>query len=417
MVDTLILGAGMAGLAAARTLAETGRTVLLLEATDRVGGRILTHREGDEIIELGAEFVHGRPPELLALIAEAGLTLYERTGDFLRLQDGKLHKDEEDQAGGDSVLEGLEHRTGPDQSFTDYIATLDLPDFEREAEVSYVEGFNAADATQASALALGRQQAAEDAIEGDRVFRIRQGYDRLPQFLWQQAEAAGAQIRFHTSVTAVDWRAGHVRVTAGDQTFEASHLIIALPLGVLLAGTPVITPLSPTLDPSGLAMGDACRFTFRFRKPIWPAGMSFLLTPNLTPRVWWTAHPLPETYPTLTGWAGGPRARLLLALSGDALRKQAVESLAEALSVSADQVHAAMLSFHTFNWSAAQTSRGAYSWVRTGGLPAAATWSQPTENTLFFAGEHTDTTGHWGTVHAAYGSGLRAAQQILNADA
>ena len=72
-----------------------------------------------------------------------------------------------------------------------------------------------------------------------------------------------------------------------------------------------------------------------------------------------------------------------------------------------------MLSFHTLNWSTEPTAQGAYSWVRTGGLNAAATWSQPFENTLFFAGEHTDTTGHWGTVHAALRSGQRAAAQIL----
>ena len=73
----------MAGLTAARTLAEAGRPIILLEASSRVGGRIHTIRDGDEIIELGAEFIHGKPPELWDLIEEAGLETYELDGAML----------------------------------------------------------------------------------------------------------------------------------------------------------------------------------------------------------------------------------------------------------------------------------------------------------------------------------------------
>src|ERR1700731_1879929 len=88
--DVLVIGAGMAGLAAARALSEAGRSVLVLESQNRIGGRLLTQHIGNEIIELGAEFVHGRPPELLALIAEAGLELTERSGSVLRYEHGRL---------------------------------------------------------------------------------------------------------------------------------------------------------------------------------------------------------------------------------------------------------------------------------------------------------------------------------------
>ncbi len=100
LFDVLVVGAGMAGLAAARKLVEMGRRVAVLEAQDRVGGRILTVRVGDEAVELGAEFVHGRPPELIALIEEAGLDseLYERDGTRVLL--------------GGWVAEGLQRRAG-----------------------------------------------------------------------------------------------------------------------------------------------------------------------------------------------------------------------------------------------------------------------------------------------------------------
>jgi len=97
--DILILGAGMAGLTAARTLAEAGRRVTLLEAANRVGGRIHTIREANEIIELGAEFVHGKPPELWSFIEEANLETYELDGSMLTFEDSRLQsRDEEEEA-------------------------------------------------------------------------------------------------------------------------------------------------------------------------------------------------------------------------------------------------------------------------------------------------------------------------------
>src|SRR5271169_5576850 len=88
--DVVVVGAGMAGLTAARTLAEAGLKVLVVEAQDRIGGRIWTRHVGDEAIELGAEFIHGRPPELWALIDEAGLETYERGGAQICFEDGTL---------------------------------------------------------------------------------------------------------------------------------------------------------------------------------------------------------------------------------------------------------------------------------------------------------------------------------------
>src|SRR5260370_42188958 len=88
--DVVVVGAGMAGLTAARGLAEAGLKVLVVEAQDRIGGRIWTRHVGDEAIELGAEFIHGRPPELWALIEEAGLETYERGGAQVCFEDGAL---------------------------------------------------------------------------------------------------------------------------------------------------------------------------------------------------------------------------------------------------------------------------------------------------------------------------------------
>ena len=95
------------------------------------------------------------------------------------------------------------------------------------------------------------------------------------------------------------------------------------------------------------------------------------------------------------------------------MRAQALAAIAHALALPAGQLAACLTSFHTLDWQAEETTRGAYSWVPAGGLEDSGTLSQPVARTIFLAGEHTDTSGHWGTVHAAYRSGLRAAEQAL----
>ena len=116
---------------------------------------------------------------------------------------------------------------------------------------------------------------------------------------------------------------------------------------------------------------------------------------------------------SLTGWVGGPRATALLGLPQAQLQAEVLAALAQALHRKASDLVAALTGFYTHDWLVDSASRGAYSWVPVGGLGASETLSQPVEDTLFFAGEHTDTTGHWGTVHAALRSGLRAAAQVL----
>jgi monoamine oxidase len=412
--DVMVIGAGMAGLAAARALAEAGRSVVVLEARQRIGGRIRTVRDGGVVCELGAEFVHGRPPELWELIAEAGLTTYERTGDFLvrGAQGLETRQDWED----DDPLEELEHFTGPDCSFVEYVDRLGLSAEEREQELRYVEGFNAADAKEASAMALGRQQSAEDAIEGDRSWRVREGYDRLPDFLAERVKAAGGTVLLGAAVATVRWSTKGVEAVCADGgVWTAQKVVVTLPLGVLQAGAVRIEPEVPAILAAArsMRMGKAFRCTLVFRERMWPERMSFLLTPDLLPGVWWTAHPAENR--SLTGWSGGPRALGLLQLEPEELQRRVLAAVGEALAMGEEQVRAALTGFHTHVWGRDAWSRGAYSWVPVGGLEASAAMAEPVEDTLYFAGEHTDTTGHWGTVHAALRSGLRAARQVLGA--
>ncbi|WP_263381869.1 flavin monoamine oxidase family protein [Granulicella arctica] len=419
--DTLIIGAGMAGLTAARTLAEAGQRVLVVEAQDRIGGRILTRHIHGETVEVGAEFVHGRPPELWALIEEAGLETTERDGTQLCFEAGALSDCSDDRDDIFKVLEGLELLTGPDLSFADYLAQHPVSADQRQQLIGFVEGFNAADHRLASAAALGRQQQAEDETEGDRSFHINGGYSQLPDFLAAKITSAGSTIRRSTPVRAINWQPGQVEAVTDSGILRAKRAIITLPLGILQSNAVPITPTPgnlPTLI-SKIQMGQVCRFTLIFRERFWadlqpqPAAsaLSFLFATTEMPPVWWTPHP--ATSAIITGWVGGPRSTPLLAHTPEALANQACETLARIFSLPDAHLHDLLLACETHNWQTDPYTLGAYSYIGTGGLNAPNEMTEPIANTLYFAGEHTDTTGHWGTVHAAIRSGHRAASQVL----
>lgn len=429
-VDVVILGAGIAGLAAARALAERGMHVVLLEAKDRVGGRVFTRKaEGGGTVELGAEFVHGRAPELWALIDECGAKTVEREGTMLREEwgDGLTEDDPQDEAMFEP-LEALEDFAGEDVAFADWLAASDVPEDERAALTGYVEGFNAADAKRIGVKALGVQQKAEDAIEGDRAWHVLGGYVQLAEYLAARVKELGGEVRLGWEAVAVRWRAGDVEVETNRGVVHAKRCIVALPLGVLqCVNDEGCLRMAP--EPTAIAharrleMGHAVRFTMVFRSRWWErtgaldkeklAVMSFLFTFQRSVRVWWTAHPEPEALPALTGWVGGPRAKELEGKSAGELGREACAELAAVFGIAENLLRWELLATYAHDWSGDVHARGAYSYVPAGALDAPAAMTHPEADTLFFAGEHTDVTGHWGTVHAAIRSGLRAAKQVL----
>jgi len=418
----LVIGAGMAGLTAARRLAEAGRQVLVLEARDCVGGRIRTLREGNQIIELGAEFIHGHPPELWDLIREANLDTYALDGADYCHKDGKLKKCDE-QSGIFKFLNQLEKWKGPDLAFADYPPLDKLSPEKRDEIISYVQSFNAADYRQIGIHSLAVQQHAEEEIHGDEVFRILEGYDRLPQFLARKVREAGARIELSRPVERIEWRRGRVDVFArdGGELLELSavKVVVAVPLGVLHQFGVVFDPVPRTLIAAQqISMGPVRRFTLLFRERWWASHddlkfekLSFLFTHGTMPPVWWTAHPW-ETR-TLTGWIGGPRSSAFDQCTREQVGDLACQELARIFPIPVDYLRSQLIFCATHDWQTDPYSFGAYSYIPARALDAVLEFATPVDNTLYFAGEHTDVTGHWGTVHAAIRSGERAAKQIL----
>ncbi len=307
-------------------------------------------------------------------------------------------------------------------SFAAYLDREGVEGEEWWSAAGYVEGFNAADHRVISVASLGVQQKAEDAIEGDRVFRLRGGYDQLPKYLAGRIEAGGGKIYLKTDVKEIRWAVGRVEAVTDGGSFVGRQVVIALPLGVLQGAVVSIVPRPEGVFEAaeGLRMGQARRFTLCFRERFWeglepqPAmgELSFLFAFEAMPPVWWT--PRPEATNSITGWVGGPRSDSFAGMDEEEIGRRGCEALATIFGVDVGLVRGVLTGCYTHDWQNDPFALGSYSYVAAGGLGASRRMAEPVEGTLFFAGEHTDVTGHWGTAHAAVRSGLRAAAQVCS---
>ncbi|MDQ3908108.1 MAG: FAD-dependent oxidoreductase [Acidobacteriota bacterium] len=445
--DVLIIGAGAAGLAAARDIAAAGLRVVVVEARERVGGRIFTLREGESEtpVELGAEFIHGRPRETLDLVKSAGLTLRPVSGRHWHVRGGELTKSSEFWSRLEEINKRMERATGRDHSFEQFLETeaRDEPEEVKQIARLYVEGFHAARAERVGVQGLNRTNRAEEEIDGDEQSRINEGYDRVARWLRESAQASGAEFLLNAVVEDVRWSRGRVELRGttrqgmpdGGRSFkcEASRLVVTLPLGVLQAreGERGAVRFEPALTAKReaamrLAMGNVVRVVLRFREPFWErlnlvAGgeradlsrLGFIHDPRARLPTWWTQSPLRA--PLLVGWAGGSRADALPTGGADDLREQVLASLRAIFRVPQSLVEDSLAASFMHDWRVDPFARGAYSYVPVGGLEALERLAEPVEGTIFFAGEATNTEGHWGTVHGAISTGLRAAGEVVAA--
>jgi monoamine oxidase len=141
------------------------------------------------------------------------------------------------------------------------------------------------------------------------------------------------------------------------------------------------------------------------------SNLSFLFSRDPAFPTWWTQ--MPQPLPIITGWAPAHSAEQLAGLSRARIIDRALDSLGSLLGLKKSLLRSQLKTAYFHDWDSDPFSRGAYSYVKASGEGCQKTLSAPIDDTLFFAGEATDTTGHNGTVHGAIASGIRAAKQIL----
>lgn len=419
-IDVAVIGAGVAGLCAAEEIRRQGLTVAVLEARDRIGGRILTHRQAGVTlpIELGAEFVHGEAPETGRILREAGLLGIEVEGEDWEAQEGRLHRNEGEWSNIDRLFQKIKS-SGPDLSFAEFLAKRpggkSLAQAREEARL-FIQGFHAADPEQLSAHAL----AGTDSCSARNSGRVLQGYDQVPA--WLARNLIDGALRLGAPVTEIAWEPGKVEITAGNsERVQARAAVVTVPLGVLQAlpdetGAIRFRPEVPRLRETvnRLAMGAVHRVVFWFREEPWKAReeldrLGFLFTGDETFRVWWTSYP--ARAPLAVAWSGGPPAADLSGLPAEEIADRALRALATHLGLPRRRIQSRVEGCWTYDWQNDPFSRGAYSYPRVGGAEAAKTLARPVKKTLFFAGEATAEEN--GTVEGALGSGRRAARQVL----
>ena len=430
LFDTLIVGAGAAGLVAAAELSRQAGTVCVLEARDRVGGRMFTRREPGVTlpIELGAEFIHGLAPATLGWLARSNTAVVDAHGERFTLRDGKAEPAdnlfEQMKRGLDSV--GRPRKDLPFAEFLDRVANRKLSPAARQLARQLVEGFDAADATRVSTWATLDEWNGSSAADAPS-FRPLGGYASLIDGLVCALDHARVQVRLGTIVHTIHWQRGRVTIEATRHgqpcRVQGKRAIITLPLGVLQLPAHAAGAVRFLPDPrkqkalAGLACGPVIKVVMHFRKPFWEEiddgryrDASFFRAPGAPFRTFWSAVPLRGSL--INAWAGGSNAQLLSGRNEAELTSAALDSLQSMFGRKA-RVRPMLERAYLHDWQADPYARGAYSFVIAGGTGARKALAAPVKNTLFFAGEAADTAGESGTVAGALESGMRAARQVL----
>ncbi len=433
-IDVVVIGAGAAGLIAARALSRAGRSVVVLEARDRMGGRLYTREDpGLPVpVDLGGEFVHGTADVSFALLRAANTVAIDTGGTAFVYEDGELREGDDPFAIVERLMADAKNLTA-DVSVEDFLQQQqrgDAAQVERERRYTrmLVEGFDAADPQRASARALGDEWS-DDGGGGQtsRQFRPLGGYAHLLRTLHGALDPALVEVRLATPVHALRWSRDGVTVAATTSSgapleVRARTAIVTLPLGVLQANAVRFEPALPEAKVDALArlvMGPVVKLILRFRSAFWERvhdaryldGGFFHRAEAAFP-TFWTLIPLRT--PLLVAWAGGPKADALANHDEAARTATALDDLAVLFGSAADP-HGELEAVYTHDWDHDPYSRGAYSYVAVGGGSARTELAAPVDDVLFFAGEATAATSESGTVAGALQSGERAANEALRA--
>jgi monoamine oxidase len=415
----LIVGAGAAGLMAARKLSRAGKGVTILEARDRCGGRIYTlpTQQFGYPAEGGAEFIHGRAPVTTALVHDARLSLSPLKGTRWNARDHALSPNEFSPPHMErlhQVLTGLKTDLPVAEFLERYFADAKFSEL-RRAITRMLEGYDAADPARASTFAL-RDEWMVNGL-GSQA-RIVGGYGALIEFLETECRRQGAAIHLGAEVTAIETNGARIAVRRRDGVLhEADAAIITVPL-------PLLSDIALPRDAcekaaafSDIGYGNVVKILLRFTKKWWAGhggrdftDLSFLFS-NATVPTWWTQHPW--KHPVLTGWFSGPKADTVPRLTADELVHMGLTSLAEILDVSLDRLTDDLAASAAINWGNDPFARGAYSYATPQTRQAQARLKQADGGRVFFAGEALYAGPDMGTVEAALASGHETAHAIL----
>jgi monoamine oxidase len=435
LYDAIIVGAGIAGIRSALELTRANKEILLLEARSRIGGRILTEKDGLLPLELGPEFIHGNPDAAMrqALGEEnpfLGITDHHH---FFRGRSRKEipHFWEDMQ----KITKRIGRRRVRDTSVQDFLDSVrSLNKKKRDLFRAYVEGFHAANPEIMSALSLfhAEEKGTDEGLNGQEQFRPLNGYQHFVDSLFQQDARLMQSALTSMVLKRVAFRAGHVALrcrnalTGTERAFRCRQLVLTLPIGVLKA--PAEAEAGIAWEPempealskglSGIEMGHVQKLVFQFRSRFWEKGFDkepsfFHAGPENHFPTWWALAPLRTFH--LIAWQGGPLAQEMKTWSEEGKAEAALRTLGSMFGKSRAFLRRELVGCLSHDWSHDPFSLGAYSYVRTGGWRASHLLGQRINPQLIVAGEGAVSGANRGTVMGALESGLKAARLVLAA--
>jgi monoamine oxidase len=417
----IVVGAGAAGLMAARELGRAGSKVTILEARERCGGRIhpLPSTDFGYLAEGGAEFVHGEAPVTRGLLREAGLSLLPIQGARWTVEDGKFSRQDSQEpqdpheAELHKALRELKHDLTVAQFLRRRFAAPEYGGLRRAIE-RMVEGYDAADPERASTLALR-----DEWMDGGprAQARIAGGYGALVEFLTAECRNHGVAIHLGVAVSAIestDARAV-VRCTDGD-AHDCDAVVLTVPLPLLKQIALPAAERERAAAAAQIGFGNVIKILLRFETAWWVdqrmdlADLTFLLSDARIP-VWWTQHP--TDLPVLTGWLGGPKTAAMANLGEHELIEAGLASLAKVFGFDPRQLMRKLVAARAINWAHDPLAGGAYSYATPKTRVAQAVLSRMNGGAVFFSGEALYRGRDMGTVEAALASGLETARTLL----
>ncbi|MEP6615945.1 MAG: NAD(P)/FAD-dependent oxidoreductase [Ginsengibacter sp.] len=420
--DVIVVGAGAAGLLAAKILSSAKLNVCLIEGRDRIGGRAHTiAKKGfSKPVETGAEFIHGKLPVTTHLLDEAGIKYYETKGALWEVKDKSLVKkmgfiDHADQ------LENKLNKLEEDIPVADFITKyFDGPEYvyTKHSLQQYIEGYDAGNIHDFSSLALKEEWENDDG----KQFRIEGGYGKLLEHLLQKCTENGCTLHLSTIAKKINWQTGRAEViTAGQGCYFAAKVIITVPPSLLvndhqLAGITFSPPLPGITEAAmKIGYGGVVKIVVEFSHAFWETGevrkaekLYFLFSEEKIP-VWWSQ--LPDTTPMLCGWLAGPRANEMHATNQEIL-EIAIGSLTSIFGMSSSSIQKIITGSYVHNWVTDPFSRGGYSYNSMTTEVGKKTLRTPIAGTLYFAGEALAEKTN-ATVESAFESAVEVTAKIL----
>jgi len=418
--SVIVIGAGLAGLSAARDLASAGANVVVLEARDRIGGRVWTSRAWDGLpMDLGASWIHGVDGNPLTRLS--------------------------DQAGAARLMTSYDSAMSLDAAGKD----VDLTEAADDAESLIEKARKAAekgDADQSIKAAIeatkvwksadeGARRLLRHAINGSLEAEYGGAWDELSAWYFDEVEefdgedalfpggfdqitqhlAKGLDIRLGAVVERVLQNGVGARVVLQTgETLSADHVIVTVPLGVLKAGEVVFDPpLSPKRQAAiqTLGMGLLNKCWLRFDRIAWPDDVDWIEWVGPKDGLWsqWVSLAQVAGAPVLLAFHAGDQAREMEKLTDAEMMDQAHDALKSMFGADFPAPIAAQIT----RWSQDPFALGSYSFNATGTAPEtrSALGGADWEGRLIFAGEACEAN-YWGTAHAAILSGRKAARSI-----